>query len=123
MSFLNLEIGTDQKALEIVRVEKETVQLTSGPADKLILTAQAIDGKEFRISEAWVKDSRASEKVTGLWISLDPDGNINSKSTLAKLLKYHNISTPAELIGLKVIGYPDPKDFTILTTYDKNSSS
>ncbi len=101
-------------------MEKETVPLKHGPADKLIIIAESTDGKEFRISEAWTKSARGQEKVLGLWISLDTEGNLNSRSTLAKLLKYLELKTPADLIGLQTIGYPDDSDFTVLTTYDRS---
>ena len=119
VNYLKLKIGTDQKILKITGVTTETINLPNGPVEKLVLTTKSTDGKEFNISEVWVKDSRGKEKVVGLWLSLDPSGQLNSKSAVAKLLTYHKVQTPGELLNLTAIGYSDSRDFTVLATYDK----
>ncbi len=130
---LNAEIGAPDdgvRELEIVDIYTEGIKFRKDDtkpmspengrvADKVFLKCKTTDGeREFKISEAWNDSQKVGKAVQGLWVQLGTDNRLIENSCLASLLKYHNVTKPMDLKGMKVTGYPDTKGYVVLTTYD-----
>ncbi len=122
---LNTEIGAPDdgvRELEIIDIYTEQIIFKNDnnrTADKVFLLCKTTDGeREFKISEAWNDSQKVGKAVQGLWVQLGSDNRLIENSCLASLLKYHNVTKPMELKGMKVTGYPDTKGYVVLTTYN-----
>ena len=61
------------------------------------------------------KDSKV--KVTGAWYNLDSDGLIPKQSSLAIAMRFYNVKTLTEFIGLTVQTTLDEKGYLALKAY------
>ena len=114
---LNAEIAkTPKRLLTIQAIETKPVTLKDGSAsEKLVFkTIEEATGRVFDISDAWVEVGQ-QKKVAGIWVSVI-GGEIPKSSTLAKILKFNNVSKLSELIGKEVTAFPDRQDYLVLTT-------
>jgi len=116
MGILDTEIGSPKKDLEIIAVDTKIVQTagSSKNATKVVLTCSDVGGIDYQIDEAWVIDYKTQEPThKGLWISRDPEGKLDSRSTLVQLLNFVSVSTPAKLVGTKISTWPKDNGYKV----------
>jgi len=108
---LKLETGTKEvqslspKKVKIVKVTVETVIDKNGKTvgDKAVCEVKHPD-KEETVSISSVEYRKGKEiKTSGLWVSLDEDGNIRKGSALATFKDFFNAKTLKELEGKEEI--------------------
>lgn len=117
-----LDIGvakTPKRQLNILSLEKKTVSLSGGQAEKIVLNViEPSTGKKFNISDAWVEDRQSNgTKIAGLWFTL-AGGTINKNSTLARVLDFYEAEVLGDLIGKTITALPDPRDFLVMCACD-----
>ncbi len=120
---LNTEVGQSddgRRNLVVKSANIEEITFDDGrTANKVFLTCETLNGeREFQISQAWNETRKGEKKVQGLWVQLDDNGKLVPSSTLGKLLEFHTVDKVNDLIDQKILGYPCPKGYIVLTTYE-----
>lgn len=124
INIFDMELGTsdDGKKLTIENIDTEEVNFKDGKsATKVVIFCKTEDGQDIRISEAWT-DIRKEKKVQGLWVKTNNSNQILPMSTLGKLIAYHELGSIKDLVNKEVQGYSDTNGYTVLTTFDMDTS-
>lgn len=114
MDFLNVSIGSLEREVTIKEISKKNVNMQDKVSEKMEFTVEDENGRTFNISECWVEDYKG-KSVKGLWYSLGKNG-IPPMSTLAQFMRYNNVTILNDLVGKKVIVYPDASNYLVLST-------
>lgn len=117
---LNIGVTKDpRRKLLIKAINKKEVNVPSRDhAEKIVFkTVEPSTGKEFNISDAWIRDGNGGKRIAGLWFSL-VDGGINQNSTLAKVLKYYEAEVLGDLVDKSIKALPDNNNFLVLCGCD-----
>lgn len=117
--FLNLKVGSPKRRVLVKEIKKEQVNISGKMSDKIVFTVfDKNTNRDFNISDVWVNDSKG-KKIQGLWFTLINDGKeLSPGSGLSKLLRYYQVETLQQLIGLEINVFPDANDFLVITACD-----
>ena len=119
-NILNLGVGGKKQTGTIKAIHTEKVPDREGSVLPKIILVVETDTNTFKIDEAWVYNKDNELKPQGLWIKLDSKKQINAISTVAKVLRYLQISTLNNLIGQKIELYPKPNGFLAMIACDND---
>ena len=122
---LNLNLGRMKgQKLKVTGIKTDTITSPRDGSDleKVILVCETKQGQARNVDEGWVRDHKKSLNSQGLWITLDDDGQISAACTLGKLLKYLNVSSLKEVIGMEIKAYPKQNSFLAVATTEISDS-
>ena len=117
-NFLNIGLGSPERFVTVLDINKKEVTLQSGPSSKVIFKVEDDNGRSFEISDVIVKD-RADVKKQGLWLTLDIKGQISSDSALGKLMQYNKVDSLQKLIGTRIPVKNDENNYLVFNTIDE----
>lgn len=115
---LNLKIGSKKingiiKNIDIISVLRPNNKLQQ----KIVFSVVDIATNSiYKVSDAWTTD-KGCLVIRALWLYESPDG-IYADSTLAKSMKFYNITNLKDFIGTTINLYPDNKNYLTLVITD-----
>lgn len=121
--FLDMQIGPKLRKVKVVNITKEEVNMSTGRSEKVYFSVKdEASGREYKISDSYVRDHENNLRIQGLWFprTTDPEGQpvLSPQSSLAKLLEHYGVKSLRDLINKDVHVCPDKKDFLVLTACD-----
>ncbi|MCB1060990.1 MAG: hypothetical protein KDB65_12215 [Calditrichaeota bacterium] len=117
--FKNLKIGTMFQIGIVKEVQMKSVEDSNGKVlPKVFLKVEA-GTNTFHVDEAFACGRDRVAKPQGMWLKLDPDGNILASCTVAKVLTYYNASTLRDMVGTQVSLYPKPQGFLVIVAVNQ----
>ena len=122
--YLKFNIGSHLRNCIIKNIDKISIKVPSSEepnkytdAEKICLTVEDRNNKEFKISDIWVtKDGNLT--IKGLWFTLSEAEKLSPSSSLAQLLDYYDVNTLEELIEKQVKVFPDEKNYLVIVACD-----
>ena len=113
---LSLKIQeTPKRVLRVTEANIKEVKVRGDSRHKVVFnTVEESTGKQFEISDVWIKGKTGEKRVGGLWLTL-VDDQINQASSLAKLLKHYNSPDIGSMVDKEVVAFPDENNFLVIS--------
>jgi hypothetical protein len=123
IEYENVPLGTEQppvtpKTVRVTGYEVRPVCTTEGKeiGNKLVLKVNHPEVPDMEISKVkFEKNKKLTE--SGLWVSMDKDGNIPFASALAHLLRFYRCESIAHIKGKEIDTTTDENGYIIAKAY------
>ncbi len=116
---LNISIGKEPIKLTPVKVlvkdvKIENVPIATGIVRKVVFIVSHPESKEnLSISKAKYQAGDRVE-IHGTWYRLDDEGNVPFNSSIASVMRYYDVETLGELVGISLETATDEKGFLVI---------
>ncbi len=111
INIMNLKVGGKKQVGKIINIRHFKIEDRNGYSLPKIILTVLTETNEFKVDEAWVYNKDNILKPQGLWLKFDAERNINSVSTLAKVLRWFKAQTISDLEDQEIELYPKPNGF------------
>ena len=121
--YLKFSVGSHLRSCVVKSIDKINIKVPTNDGDayadaeKICLTVEDRNHKEFKISDIWVTKDDAPI-IKGLWFTLSEAEKLSPSSSLAQLMQYYGVSILEELIEKQVKVFPDEKNYLVIVACD-----